>query len=495
MQDLSADVVIVGSGPTGSAYARIIRRDWPEARILMLEAGPYLREEKGAHLDNIADLEARAVAEIGAQGPTRSAYPPITEAEWNERRAGRFDGSLLRRQGLFIANEADPHDETLFAGFAAANVGGMGTKWTTGCPRPSQSERIPFIAAEKMDEALGLAEDLLKVNKDLHPDDPGAARLREQLGAMFNQGRTPDRQVQPMPLACTPTANGFLRHGIDVILGPMLEESEETFRILANTGCRRIIHENGRATGVEIAAPGSNDIRRVTAGTVIVAADSLHSPQLLYASGIRPAALGRTINDHYQVTKLIEVDTDQPMHSMSWIPRVDNWPFSVTIGPTSANTMPFPASFKGQPVFIGLFCASDIDQGNRMEFDETRIDWLGLPTISIKARKTPGDLARLEEGKALVARITDALGRSAPGFETVVLPVGSSLHYQGTMRMGEHDDGESVCDANSRVWGFENLYVAGNGIIPTVTATNPTLFSVALATIGARQIARERRAA
>jgi choline dehydrogenase-like flavoprotein len=68
------------------------------------------------------------------------------------------------------------------------------------------------------------------------------------------------------------------------------------------------------------------------------------------------------------------------------------------------------------------------------------------------------------------------------------MPNGSSLHYQGTMRMGPEDDGNSVCDRHSRVWNTENLYVAGNGVIPTSTACNPTLTSVALAVIGARQV-------
>ena len=87
MSRQSADVVIIGSGPTGSAYARVIRNDWPEARILMVEAGPQILPQKGAHLDNIADLDERAAFEVYAQGGDRSPRMPINKEEWEARRA------------------------------------------------------------------------------------------------------------------------------------------------------------------------------------------------------------------------------------------------------------------------------------------------------------------------------------------------------------------------------------------------------------------------
>lgn len=495
MRDQSADVVIIGTGPTGSAYARIIRRDWPEARIIMVEAGPQILPRTGAHLDNVADLAERAALEVLAQGGDRTPRISVSKEEWEARRAGGFDASLLRRSGLFIANEGDPA-ENLFAGFAAANVGGMGTKWSTGTPTPSQAERVPFIPADEFDAALAVAEGLLGTNKNTRPDDAAAMAMRERLGAVFNPGRDADRQVKAMPLAATPGTQNLTYHGTDMVLGPLVEEPSELFKILSETVCRRVVHENGRATGVDLARVGEDETWFLAAATVVVACDSLHTPQLLYASGIRPAALGRHINDHFIISQIAEAPlSDPPMRAMSWIPATNEFPFSVTLYPSSLDSMERPAELTGQPVGMGVFCPSDVDADNRLEFDETRLDWHGLPSISIKWKPSEADKARIEEAKATALRVAEVIGRPAPGFATAVLPVGSSLHYQGTIRMGAEDDGTSVCDRQSRVWGFENLYVAGNGVIPTVTATNPTLFSVALATFGARQIAHDRRRA
>ena len=51
----AVDVAIVGSGPTGAAYARILSEEAPGATIALFEVGPTVSDPPGAHVKNIED--------------------------------------------------------------------------------------------------------------------------------------------------------------------------------------------------------------------------------------------------------------------------------------------------------------------------------------------------------------------------------------------------------------------------------------------------------
>jgi choline dehydrogenase-like flavoprotein len=118
---------------------------------------------------------------------------------------------------------------------------------------------------------------------------------------------------------------------------------------------------------------------------------------------------------------------------------------------------------------------------NGISFSDEHSDWCGMPAPTIVY--TLDEVARAESQTAgrHVDAAASALGTYVARGEPRMVPAGWSFHYMGTTRMGERNDGTSVCDARSRVWGFENLFVGGNGVIPTATACNPTLMSVGLA--------------
>jgi choline dehydrogenase-like flavoprotein len=52
-------------------------------------------------------------------------------------------------------------------------------------------------------------------------------------------------------------------------------------------------------------------------------------------------------------------------------------------------------------------------------------------------------------------------------------------HHMGTLRMSV-DEKSGVVDSNAKVFGVENLYVAGSAIFPNYGASNPTMNLVAL---------------
>jgi choline dehydrogenase-like flavoprotein len=505
------DVVIVGSGPAGATYARIVKEIQPRARVLMVEAGPVVSNPPARHVRTIKDPRERVAAQFASQGP--DAHPP----DYEERVARALSPSRGRSTGvaarpgtwLLDPNAASNPENPMPAVGLSSNVGGMGAHWSGACPWPAQGEVSPDLDPEAFAAGLAEARRLLLVTQQAFEGAPLGAEVRRLLGAHYNPGRPTDRQVQPMPLAMEIRGNNeryWTAPG--VMLGDLLDTTRDDFELRAETVAKRIITRDGRAGGVLLHDRRADRAYEVGARFVVVAADSLRSPQLLYASGIRPAALGHYLNEHTMTTSTIQLDPSlraaatgtrrasegavDLLAGVSWVPYYEpTFPFHGQVTQWDASPIPVDASFEAWPgsivecsIFMGK---AGVRFEDYLEFDESKLDFFGMPAIKIHYAFTAHDQERLAQAVAEAARMGALLGEPINGLEPVVLPHGASLHYQGSVRLGT-DDTTSVVDPALRVWGYDNVYVGANGVIPTPAACNPTLTNVALAVLGARDL-------
>ncbi|MEV6492502.1 GMC oxidoreductase, partial [Actinoplanes sp. NPDC051633] len=384
----------------------------------------------------------------------------------------------------------------------ATCVGGQGVHWTCATPRPVGSERIPFIDADEWEEHISTAERLLHVTRSAFGDSPQATAILQRIRAEF----APDGiTVRPLPVAADPRSDGSLRwSGTDVVLGPVPDDPRFTLR--PETLCVRLVRDGEQVVGAVLRDPrtGAEDV--VYADAVVVAADALRTPQLLWASGIRPTALGRYLTEHPLLFGVVALRADAVPPRADTAAQVDPIRAVVSVGfdeerhpyhaqmlysPVSPAPLPADSPHRDNPagyVGMGWGVRKWPRPQDRLTFVDEEPDENGLPGIRIAYELTEREEAELERARGHQARAAAALGEFIAGMPKI-MPAGSSLHYMGTVRMGPADDGTSVCDPQSRVWGVPGLVLAGNGLIPTANSCNPTLTSVALAIRGAGALA------
>jgi choline dehydrogenase-like flavoprotein len=124
------------------------------------------------------------------------------------------------------------------------------------------------------------------------------------------------------------------------------------------------------------------------------------------------------------------------------------------------------------------------DPANRVTLGPER-DSLGCRRPAVHWRWSTEDDARVARAQDLLAEaIREAgLGRLEParrGDRTDLSYPAGAHHPMGATRMHE-DPRQGVVDADCRVHGVENLFVAGTSVLPTGGSANPTLTVVALA--------------
>lgn len=284
MTDLPrTDVLIVGSGIMGSVVARLLRDTDPELRITMLDGGTAIGEAPGLHLHDLDD--------------------PALWARYNEQVAtgiqGMYTGAEVVREVADSLTGVPPgmvhalalgHDaETMPATALAWNAGGMGVHWTAATPWPAGDEVFDFGDPARWATDLDTARRVLAVTPAaIGPTEVGRIVL-DVLHRRYDAAGPAGRQPQPMPMAVTATPSGSLpRTAPGTIFPPIATGGDPAFTLLTGTLATSLVVCGDRIAGARLRRVADGAATELLADAVIVCADALRTPQLLFASGIRP---------------------------------------------------------------------------------------------------------------------------------------------------------------------------------------------------------------
>lgn len=489
------DLVIVGTGPNGAIIANQVRQAKPDARIVVVEAGRRITDVPGEHLveaDESAmnasydDLMRRArQIEYVKDAVSMSA---IEGDGWDPESSGVFPAAFFG------------HNFAAFPGASVSwNIGGMGVHWTAATPWPYAEEVPAFLPSEEWDADLETARGLLRTYvgplvAGVHNpfEQPLFAALREAVPSP-----DPDREAGFMPMGGAPrVGEPFARTGPRDIAPFVFDGSDPAVELRSGVLVHRIEHADGRVTGLALRDLVTGEETTVRGAQVLIAGDALRTPQLLWASGIRPAALGAYLNEHATIDGEVDIDASRfGLTDADIIEPPKGEPFigsfwSPSIGASRpAHGQLMERVYEGRhKLSVGWYCATEIRAENRIEFSDELQDALGMPHMTVHFSYSDADLEEIRRTQEVQRAAANAIG-DFPTDDRAVQPPGASLHYTGTVRMGTADDGTSVVDTDGRVWGFDNLFLAGNGVIPTALTCNATLTGATLSVRIARAVA------
>ncbi|HEV8716260.1 MAG TPA: GMC oxidoreductase [Candidatus Binatia bacterium] len=526
MDSKKTDLLIIGAGPAGSTFARILVP--AGMRTVMVDAGPQYSARPGEHLKNSFPFQRNPLSFtnliLGLLHPI--SIPTVAGS------AATVDPIAFRPQTGFVRHGMNPKQhpgKNLENAAALYAVGGMLLLWTGGVPRHHPTlERIPFISHKEWEEYLyPEAEKILNKHDDVYSHSIRHIVVKEALIEHYGNRLQNPYHVQDFPLAAERNAQNseLVRFtGTDTILAPLLNDPEITtdrFAVLPQHRVKRLVQQNGKIAYAEVHELQSGQLLKIYADTYVVACGTVMSAQLLWASGIRPEALGRYLVDHPMAfcqvilrKELVKrmgdiLNSAQFAEQRRWMAPHD--PLPLPMNDPSANVW-IPVS-DGRPwhsqitndVFYYADLPANIDEriivdfrwyapmkprpGNRVTFEEDIFNEFGMPQPTFEFTLSEKDSLILHEMMGDMTNAAQALGGFLPNSGPRFVPWGINLHVQGACRMGAQNDGKCVVDPYSKVWGIDNLYVAGNSVIPTSNACNPTLTNVALALRSASSIA------
>ena len=470
---MDADVIVIGAGTAGCIVAR--RLHDAGHRVLLLEAGP---DASRPDIDDPLRMHELWLSEVDW------GYHTVEQEHAHGRRLhlprGRVvGGSHALNAMIWVRGHAADFDTWAY-------LGNSGWSWAAVEPY--------FRRAESMLDVIGQYEP-----SPIHRDIVGAAVEHGiPLNRDYNSGR-------PDGVSFTALT---IRHGRRVTtarayLDPV--RGRPGLTVAGSAVVHRLLLSGGRCVGVEWQQGGQ--LRRTSAGQVVLAAGALGSPLLLQRSGIgdpdRLRALGievavalrgvgRNLQDHWLVPVVFSTMKEvprweglPPCHShLFWRSRPE---FAVPDLQPIHFASPLVAPWMTAPEHGITLLAGLVRPASRGRVHVSGADPESPPLIDPRVLSAPEDLdalvaaVELCQGVGRQPALRDGWGarelypaslsatpERARDYvrETVV----TYHHQSGTCAMGRHED--AVVGQDLRVHGTTGLMVADASIMPLVTTGN-----------------------
>lgn len=501
------DIVIVGTGMGGAAFAWQLSRLAPKLSIVCLERGKWLKPDDMPVTSS--DWQSAAFgrwatspnARLSAGGNPWSADYPIDDSDsplkplmWNG-----VGGSSVNWAAHFP--RLKPSD------FRTHSLDGVGLDWPY-----SYADLEPFYDLnDRMMGVCGLAGDPAYPPRPERSTPPlPVGRSGAKAAAAFNAlgwhwwpvdaaintapyaGRLACNNAGPCLLGCTRHAKascdvtympGAMSHGVEV---------------RASCTALRVTVENGRATSV-VYADETGTVCEQPAGHVVIAANGIGTPRLLLASGLGhdpQSVLGRHLMMHpvAYARGLFDDELDGPAgpvgaalysHEFYETDLTRGFVRGLQIQVTRENS-PLAQALRLSPSWgakaqrdlaeefrhsmVLMIVTEDLPDAENRVILLDRMEADGLPGVKMRYALSRNTKAMIDWGYERTSEILKAAGAKCE--IRAPLPPMTGWHLLGTARMGS-DPRNSFVDARGRCHEVSGLIIADGSIMPTVGAVNP----------------------